>query len=266
LIKRLPARRRMLRNGERNGRWRMHMTTFRNRSEAGRLLGRRLQAMHIHDPVVLALPRGGVPVAVEVARALRAPLDLLLVRKIGAPQQPELAVAAVCDGPELVVDERTMAWTGATDEYVARQAELQLEEIARRRALYLGGRPLLPGAGRTAMVVDDGIATGTTVRAALKALRRRGPARVVLAVPVASPQSVIALAPLVDEVVCLSQPPLFEAVGMHYADFDQVPDAEVARLMREHDASDGRAPATGPDGAAGPGPLQPGGPTGAGRR
>ena len=217
--------------------------TFRNRTEAGRLLGRQLQAMQIPDPVVLALPRGGVPVAAEVARALHAPLDLLLVRKIGAPHQPELAVAALAEGSELVTDEESLAWTGATDEYVARQAEVQRAEIERRRQLYLAGRAPVPLAGRSAVVVDDGIATGTTAKAALQALRRRGPARVVLAVPVAAPDSLALLAPLVDEVVCLSQPALFRAVGEHYDDFEQVADEEVARLMRERASAEGAAAA-----------------------
>jgi putative phosphoribosyl transferase len=205
---------------------------FSNRSEAGRLLARRVQAMGLADPVVLALPRGGVPVAVEVARALGAPLDLLLVRKIGAPQQPELAVGAVGEGGELFVDRHLMDLTGATDEYVARQSREQLAEIARRRTAYLGGRAPLPLAGRTAVVVDDGIATGATVHAALKALRRRRPASVVLAVPVASREAVAALSADVDELVCLAQPALFRAVGEHYADFDQVSDDEVEQLMR----------------------------------
>jgi putative phosphoribosyl transferase len=205
---------------------------FSNRSEAGRLLARRVQAMGLADPVVLALPRGGVPVAVEVARALGAPLDLLLVRKIGAPQQPELAVGAVGEGGELFVDRHLMDLTGATDEYMARQSREQLAEIARRRTAYLGGRAPLPLAGRTAVVVDDGIATGATVHAALKALRRRRPASVVLAVPVASREAVAALSADVDELVCLAQPALFRAVGEHYADFDQVSDDEVEQLMR----------------------------------
>jgi putative phosphoribosyl transferase len=212
---------------------------FSNRSEAGRLLARRVQAMGLADPVVLALPRGGVPVAVEVARALGAPLDLLLVRKIGAPEQPELAVGAVSEDGELFVDRRLMDLTGATDEYMARQAQQQLAEIARRRAAYLGGRAPLRLAGRTAVVVDDGIATGATVHAALQALRRRGPASVVLAVPVASREAAAALSADVDELVCLAQPALFRAVGEHYADFDQVSDDEVVRLMRM-DAADRR--------------------------
>ena len=222
------------------------MRTFRNRTEAGRLLGRQLQAIQIPDPVVLALPRGGVPVAAEVARALQAPLDLLLVRKIGAPHQPELAVAALAEESDLVTDAASMAWNGATDAYVARQAEMQRAEIARRRQLYLAGRAPEPLAGRSAIVVDDGIATGTTARAALQALRRRGPARVVLAVPVASPESLAALAPLVDEVVCLSQPSFFRAVGEHYDDFDQVADEEVARVMRACAGGPAGRPPAGP--------------------
>jgi putative phosphoribosyl transferase len=221
------------------------MLTFRNRTEAGQLLGRHLQAMQLHDPVVLALPRGGVPVAAEVARALHAPLDLLLVRKIGAPHQPELAVAAVAEDCVLVTDEQSMAWSGATDAYIARQAELQRAEIARRRQLYLAGRAPEPLGGRCAVVVDDGIATGSTARAALQALRRRGPARVVLAVAVAAPESLAALAPLVDEVVCLSQPPSFRAVGAHYENFEQVADEEVARLMSAHPAGEARRPLAG---------------------
>ncbi len=147
------------------------MDGFADRVEAGRLLGQRLAALALVDPVVLALPRGGVPVAAEVARLLNAPLDLLLVRKIGAPDQPELAVAAVVDGdhPEIVTDEETLGMSGASDAYVQAKAREALKEIARRRALYLKGRAPLPLAGKSVVVVDDGIATGTTVRAALKA-------------------------------------------------------------------------------------------------
>lgn len=216
---------------------------FANRVQAGRLLAQEILALKLVDPVVLALPRGGVPVAAEVAAALHAPLDLLLVRKIGAPGHRELAVAAVAEGPgdQLVIDRETLEMTGASEAYVAREAEAERREIARRRTSYLHDRPALPVEGRTAVVVDDGIATGTTVRAALQALRRRRPARLVLAVPVAPPDTVAALRADVDELVCLSQPMNFHAVGVHYADFDQISDDEVIRILdesREFNAGD----------------------------
>jgi putative phosphoribosyl transferase len=206
---------------------------FVDRSDAGRRLAQALAAMEIDDPVVLALPRGGVPVAVEVARALDAPLDLLLVRKIGAPGQRELAVAALAEGAGgPVLDAETMACTGAPRAYVEREAERERAEIARRRTAYLGDRAPLSVEGKTAVVVDDGIATGTTVRAALQALRARHPARVVLAVPVAAPSALSEIGPLVDDLVCLSQPPAFYAVGAHYDDFMQVSDDEVIAALR----------------------------------
>jgi putative phosphoribosyl transferase len=214
---------------------------FANRTDAGRLLARRVLALKVADPVVLALPRGGVPVAAEVARALHAPLDLLIVRKIGAPGDPELAVAAVVEGSEVVIDRESLEWTGATDAYVERQANEELREIARRRAVYLRGRPALSVKGKTAVLVDDGIATGTSVRAALRALRSKGPACLVLAIPVAPPEVVAALRGEVDDLVCLSQPLHFRAVGVHYADFHQVGDDEVIDIMeraREPDALD----------------------------
>jgi putative phosphoribosyl transferase len=206
---------------------------FVDRRDAGRRLAAALVTMRLTDPVVLALPRGGVPVAVEVARALHAPLDLLLVRKIGAPGQRELAVAAVAEGPDgfLVMDPDTMAATGASRAYVEREAALERSEIARRRKAYLGGRVALPVEGRAVVVVDDGIATGTTVRAALRALRAQRPARLVLAVPVAPPAAVADLRPLVDDLVCLSQPAAFYAVGAHYDDFQQVSDDEVIAAL-----------------------------------
>lgn len=211
------------------------MDVFANRTAAGRLLAPAVQALQLADPVVVALPRGGVPVAAEVAAALHAPLDLLLVRKIGAPAYRELAVAAVAEGPqpEVVLDHETMGMTGATREYVDREAQAELREIARRRSTYLHGRPPVAVEGRTAVVVDDGIATGTTVRAALRALRRRKPARLVLAVPVAPPDVVEQLRAEVDDLVCLAQPPFFNAVGVHYADFHQVSDDEVVRVLEE---------------------------------
>ena len=208
---------------------------FVDRTEAGRALGRRLASLQPADPVVLALPRGGVPVALEVARALNAPLDLLLVRKIGVPFQRELAVAAVMDGaePVIVVDEPIRAETGVQQAYIDQQARLELAEIERRRRVYLGGRAPLPVEGRTAIVVDDGIATGTTVRAAIKGLRQRRPARIVLAVPVAPPETVAQLEREVDDLVCLAQPEMFGAIGLFYIDFHQLSDDEVVRALAQ---------------------------------
>ena len=206
---------------------------FRDRVEAGGLLAEAVLGRGRDDAVVLALPRGGVPVAVAVARALDAPLDLLLVRKIGAPGNPELAVGAVAEGtpPSVVIDDETLAWSGEDAGYVRRAAVAQLAEIERRRAAYLANTDRVPVAGRTVILVDDGIATGTTVRAALQALRARRPARIVLAVPVAAADTVAALRPLVGELICLHQPRLFGGVGDHYADFHQVSDAEVVALL-----------------------------------
>ena len=210
-------------------------TPFDDRVEAGRMLGARLAALRLASPVVLALPRGGVPVALEVARALDAPLDLLLVRKIGVPWQPELAVAAVMDGaePVVVVERHIQAETGVKQEYIEQRAKEELAEIERRRRTYLADRAPVPVAGRTAIVVDDGIATGTTMRAALKGLRRRNPARLVLAVPVAPPDTINELRQEVDDVVCLAQPSFFGAIGYFYRDFHQLSDDEVITLMRQ---------------------------------
>jgi putative phosphoribosyl transferase len=208
---------------------------FANRQQAGAALAAVLRPLALVDPVVLALPRGGVPVAAEVARALHARLDLLLVRKIGAPFNPELAVAAVVDAAEddLVVDTGLMHELGLRRADIEAQAVDERAEIARRRALYLRGRARVPLAGRTAIIVDDGIATGTTGRAALKGLQRSGAAALVLAVPVAPPDTVRALAGEGWRLVCLRQPQPFRAVGLHYDDFHQVSDAEVVALLDE---------------------------------
>lgn len=207
---------------------------FDDRVQAGRLLADRVKALSLQDPLVIALPRGGVPVAAEVACALHAPLELLLVRKIGAPWQPELAVAAVVDGspPELVVDERTMRLTGVGLRHLEARLPLALEEIERRRIAYLGDRPPADVEGRDVVVVDDGLATGTTARAALRALRKRGVRRLVLAVPVAARESLEALRGEADDLVCLSTPARFEAVSLHYRRFEQLEDDEVVALMR----------------------------------
>ncbi|MBP8305680.1 MAG: phosphoribosyltransferase [Burkholderiaceae bacterium] len=207
---------------------------FVDRQQAGQALAQRLSAMSLPAPVVvLALPRGGVPVAAQVAKALGAPLDLILVRKIGAPWEPELAVAAVVDvgQPEIVVDEQTRAYGGVEMSSIEAQARKEWQEIERRRQVYRRGRPAVPLEGATAIVVDDGIATGTTVRAALRAVRRRRPARLILAVPVAPRETVLALRAEVDQIVCLEQPQPFHAIGLHYDDFHQLDDDEVIAAL-----------------------------------
>jgi len=207
--------------------------SFRDRSEAGRELAAKLLHLRDRDPVVLALPRGGVPVALEVARALAAPLDVVLVRKLGAPGQPELAMAAVVDGGqrEIVRNEDIVSALGVDEDAIREAADRQVAEIERRRRLYVGGRPPVPVEGRTAIVVDDGIATGASMRAALRGVRRRRPAHLVLAVPVAPPQTVEELRREVDELVCLDAPPGFAAVGQFYDRFAQVEDDEVREML-----------------------------------
>lgn len=211
----------------------MRFAGFSSRTEAGQLLAEQVAARNFGNPVVLALPRGGVPIGVAVARALKAPLDLILVRKIGVPWQRELAAGAVVDGErrDIVYNEEVMAAVGLHKDDIEKAAVKELVEIDRRRALYLGGRAPVPVEGRTAIVVDDGIATGTTVKAALQALRRRHPRKLVLAVPVAPPDTIAELRPLVDDIVCLAEPEPFLAIGRFYADFHQVSDDEVIEMM-----------------------------------
>jgi putative phosphoribosyl transferase len=205
---------------------------FADRAEAGRRLAEQLRAMKLDDPVVLALPRGGVPVGYEVARALTAPLDVLLVRKIGAPGHEEFALGAVVEAetPIVVVNEGVPARFMA---HVKEEAGRQTQELERRRQAYRGGRPLISVAGRTAIVVDDGIATGATFRAALEAMKQMDAAKIVAAIPVAPIESVLAVEQLADEVVCLATPEPFYAVGLHYGDFSQTTDEEVLDLLNQ---------------------------------
>jgi putative phosphoribosyl transferase len=204
----------------------MSVRIFADRSEAGKELGRQLTARDLDDPVVLALPRGGVPVALEVARALAVPLDLVLVRKIGVPDYREVAAAAVVDGgdAEIVYNRDVMHAAGLDEADIQREAEQELREIERPRER-LEGRDLI--------IVDDGIATGATMRAAVKALKRKRAKRLIVAVPVAAPEVVAALRKIVDEVVCLEMPVPFHAVGNHYDDFHQLSDAEVVEALDE---------------------------------
>ena len=204
---------------------------FRDRTEAGEKLAEALAARDLPDPVVLALPRGGVPVALPVARRLAAPLDLLLVRKIGMPGNRELAAGAVVEGGDPVFNPEVLRYSGLTPQDFAPDIADKRRKIAARRAAWLAGRPPVDLTGKTAIVVDDGIATGATVRAALQGLAARRPARIVLAVPVAPADTRAALAPLADDLICLETPSRFHAVGAQYQSFDQVPDATVAQML-----------------------------------
>jgi len=207
---------------------------FRDRRDAGRQLGEAVAALELEDPVVLALPRGGVPVGFEVARALAAPLDILLVRKIGAPGHEEFGIGAIVDGaaPHRIIDEEAARSTGADSAYIERETTRQLAEIERRRAAYRTGEPV-PLADRTALVVDDGIATGGTVQAALASLAQAGTRSIVLAVPVAPADTLARLRPHCDAIECLASPEPFYSVGGFYQDFAQTDDAEVIRLLAE---------------------------------
>ncbi len=206
---------------------------FADRRDAGRQLGVALRTYRDEQPLVLALPRGGVPVGYEVARELGAPLDVVFVRKIGAPGFPELGLGAVVDGahPQIVVNEEVLRDVRPPPGYIEAEAQRQLAEIERRRRLYRGDRPAEPVENRTVIVVDDGIATGGSVRAVLRALAQARPRRRILAVPVAPRDTVEVLRREADELVCLHTPEPFYAVGAHYTDFEQTRDEEIQELL-----------------------------------
>ncbi|GGW63826.1 phosphoribosyltransferase [Streptomyces lucensis JCM 4490] len=211
---------------------------FRDRAEAGRELAGLLSAAHargdLPDPVVLALPRGGIAVAEPVARALGAPLDVLVVRKIGAPGQEEFAVGALAADDPPLFDETTLGELGLTEESLAPVVERERRELRRREQRYRGDRPPPDLGGRTVIVVDDGLATGATARAALRHLRRLRPARLVLAVPVGAPDSLDLLAAEADVVLCPHRPSGFAAVGQWYDDFEQLTDTQVLAALHGH--------------------------------
>jgi putative phosphoribosyl transferase len=207
--------------------------SFYDRTDAGRRLAGELQKFKGEDVVVFALPRGGAPVAEPIANSLDAPLDLVLVRKIGVPFQPELAMGAVADGgnPVVVRNDDVIAMADISDNEFQQACARELDEIERRRQLYLGNRARPEAKGHVAIVVDDGVATGATTRAALRAVRARGPKKLVLAVPVAPPDTLESLASEVDEIICLETHRAFGAIGFFYRDFRQISDDEVIDIL-----------------------------------
>lgn len=214
---------------------------YRDRTHAGRVLAERLGGYRGRpETIVLALPRGGVPVGCEVAEALGAPVDVFLVRKLGVPGHEELAMGAIATGGVTVLNDDVLGDLALGEDAVRAVAEREERELARREAAFRGGRPPPDLAGKIAVLVDDGLATGSTMRAAVAAVRRLGPARVVVAVPVAAPETVALVAREVDEIVCPETPSPFYAVGVWYQDFAQTTDEEVRALLERARA---RAPA-----------------------
>lgn len=205
------------------------------------MLANELAGLSLHSPVVLALPRGGVPVAAEVAAVLKAPLDLVIVRKVGAPGNPELAVAAIVDGdpPDVVLNREIVEAYNLDDASLATLVKRERPELQRRSNLYRGSRPQLSIAGKTAVLVDDGAVTGTTMKVAIRALKRRSPMAIVVALPIAPPEIVAELCQEADRVVCLAQPPHFRALGYYYRNFEQLDDEDVlAALGRGQEGRD----------------------------
>ena len=208
------------------------MQLFRDRRDAGLQLAAALERSPDHrETIVLGLPRGGVPVADEVARGLGAPLDVLVVRKLGVPGHEELAMGALAAGGARVIDREIVALAGVSEALLARVIERARLEVERRERVFRGGRPPIDVAGKRVIVVDDGLATGSTMRAAIHALQPRQPARLVVAVPVAAPATAASLRAYVDQLICLHTPPMFHAVGLWYEDFSQTTDDEVREIL-----------------------------------
>ena len=204
---------------------------FKNRREAGQQLAQRLIHYREEKPIILALPRGGVVVGFEIAQALEAPLDIIIARKIGAPSQPELGIGAVAPGGIRILDEHAVRVLGISEEQIDHITAQELKEMHRRLNLYRGNRPFPEILDSTLILVDDGIATGVTARAAIQSIRRQKPNRIILAVPVAPPETVTKLGAQVDEVVCIITPPDMRAISLWYDNFQQTTDEEVIALL-----------------------------------
>lgn len=211
------------------------MFRFQNRQEAGRTLAAELGAYAAENPIILGLPRGGVPVAFEVARALSAPLDVWVVRKIGTPWHPELGMGAVAEGGYVYISRDIVEHVGISEEELSKATALKQREVEERVFKFRGKRSPPVLLDRTVVLVDDGIATGGTVRCAIRAIRAQNPRKIVLAVPVAAPQAIAELRAEVDDIICLLAPADLNAIGLWYQDFTQVPDEEVARLLEISD-------------------------------
>jgi predicted phosphoribosyltransferase len=208
-------------------------TLFRDRLDAGQRLAQRLESFRDASPVVFAIPRGGVPVGAEIARGLDAELDVVVARKLGAPFHAELAIGAVAADGERFLNQDIISQLGVDEAYLDQITKEQREEAERREQRFRGGRPPVRLKGRTALLVDDGLATGATMHAAARSLRKREPDRLVVAVPVGSREACWALLKDADEVVCLAQPDPFYAIGLYYEHFEQVEDTEVLRLLEQ---------------------------------
>lgn len=206
---------------------------FRDRREAGLLLAERFRGRSLRDPLVLAIPRGGVAIGAVLVRELRAELDVILSRKLRAPFQPELAVGAVTEDGQVILHSASSRVPGLSADYLEREIHQQLAEIARRKSLVRGVRPAAAVTGRSVIVTDDGIATGSTMLAALRTVRAQSPFEMIVAVPVAAPERLAEVRRAADEVVCLIAPEDLQAVGFYYDDFDAVEDGEVLQLLRE---------------------------------